>query len=73
MVKISKVIVPMDGVVLDHAQDDAWVPGGVDVRLDVAFGKDIVNVRINTKVKRADKTSVAKREETLVFMMDAGY
>ncbi|UVS69195.1 DUF432 domain-containing protein [Nitrososphaera viennensis] len=73
VVKISKVIVPMDGVVLDHAQDDAWVPGGVDVRLDVAFGKDIVNVRINTKVKRADKTSVAKREETLVFMMDAGY
>lgn len=73
VIKISKVIVPMDGVVLDHTQDDAWVPGGVDVRLDVAFGKDIVNVRINTKVKRADKTSVLKREETLAFMMDAGY
>ncbi|MEO9364293.1 MAG: DUF432 domain-containing protein [Nitrososphaera sp.] len=73
VIRISKVIVPMDGVVLDHVQDDAWVPGGVDVRLDMAFGKDIVNVRINTKVKRADKTSVLKREETLAFMMDAGY
>lgn len=73
VVKINKVIVPMEGVVLDHAQDNAWVPGGVDVRLDMAFGKDIVNVRINTKVKRADKTSKGKKEETLAFMMDAGY
>lgn len=73
IVRVSKVIVPMDGVVLDHTQDGAWVPGGVDVRLDMAFGKDIVNVRINTKVKRADKTSIVKREETLAFMMDAGY
>jgi hypothetical protein len=73
VIKISKVIVPMEGVVLDHTQDNAWVPGGVDVRLDVAFGKDIVNVRVNTKVKRPDKTSIVKREETLSFMMDAGY
>jgi len=73
VIKINKVIVPMEGVVLDHAQDDAWMPGGVDVRLDMAFGKDIVNVRANTKVKRADKTSIVKKEETLVFMMDAGY
>jgi hypothetical protein len=73
VIKISKVIVPMDGIVLDHAQDDTWVPGGVDVRLDMAFGKDIVNVRANTKVKRSDKTSIVRREETLAFMMDAGY
>ncbi len=73
VVRINKVIVPMDGVVLDHVQDNAWVPGGVDVRLDMAFGKDVVNVRVNTKVKRADKTSSVKKTETLAFMMDAGY
>jgi hypothetical protein len=73
VIKIGKVIVPMEGVVLDHAQDEAWIPGGIDVKLDTAFGKDIVNVRLETKVKRADKTSVAKRAETLVFSMDAGY
>ncbi len=74
VIKISKVIIPMKGVVLDHAHDDAWLPGGIDVRFDTAFGKDIVNVRLSgTKVKRGDKTSMLKREDTLVFMMDAGY
>jgi hypothetical protein len=74
VIRISKVIIPMKGVVLDHAHDDAWVPGGIDMRFDTAFGKDIVNVRLSgTKVKRNDKTSALKREDTLVFMMDAGY
>lgn len=74
VIKVSRVIIPMGGVVLDHAQDDAWVPGGIDMRFDTAFGKDIVNVRLSdTKVKRADKTSVLKRDDTLVFMMDSGY
>lgn len=74
VIKIGKVIIPMKGVVLDHAHDDAWVPGGIDMRFDTAFGKDIVNVRLSgTKVKRNDKTSALKREDTLVFMMDAGY
>jgi hypothetical protein len=42
--------------------------------LDSAFGKDIVNVRlVDAKVKRADKTSLVKREETRAFRMDAGY
>ncbi|WP_415282870.1 DUF432 domain-containing protein [Candidatus Nitrososphaera sp. FF02] len=74
VIKISKVIIPMQGVVLDHAQDEAWVPGGIDMSLDTAFGKDIVNVRLSgTKVKKGDKTSAQRREDTLVFMMDAGY
>jgi uncharacterized protein len=74
IVKVSRVIIPMDGVVLDHAYDDSWLPGSVEMTLDSAFGKDIVNVRLtSTKVKRQDKTSVVKREDTLVFLMDAGY
>ncbi len=74
IVKVSRVIIPMDGVVLDHAHDDSWLPGSVEMTLDSAFGKDIVNVRLtSTKVKRPDKTSVVKREDTLVFLMDAGY
>jgi len=74
VVKVSRVIIPMDSVVLDHAHDDSWLPGSVEMTLDSAFGKDIVNVRLtSTKVKRSDKTSVAKREDTLVFLMDAGY
>ncbi|HEX7033910.1 MAG TPA: DUF432 domain-containing protein [Nitrososphaera sp.] len=74
VVKVSKVIVPMGGVVIDHAHDDAWLPGTVEMHLDSTFGKDVVNVRLsNTKIKRPDKTSEVKREETLVFLMDAGY
>jgi len=74
VVKVSRVIIPMDGVVLDHAHDESWLPGNVEMTLDSAFGKDIVNVRLtSTKVKRPDKTSVVKREDTLVFLMDAGY
>lgn len=74
VVKIGKVIIPMRGVLLDHAGDDVWLPGSIDMRLDTAFGKDIVNVRLSgTSVKRPDKTSAQKREDTLVFMMDAGY
>jgi hypothetical protein len=74
IVKVSKVIIPMNGVVLDHALDDSWLPGGVEMTLDSAFGKDIVNVRLaSTNVKRPDKTSVGKKEDTLVFLMDAGY
>ncbi|MEP0825743.1 MAG: DUF432 domain-containing protein [Nitrososphaera sp.] len=74
VVKVSKVVIPMGGVLLDHAHDDTWLPGTVEMDLDSSFGKDIVNVRLmNTKVKRPDKTSVAKKEETLVYLMDAGY
>jgi hypothetical protein len=75
VIKVSKVIIPMDGVVLDHAHDDAWLPGSVEMNLDTSFGKDVVQVRLtSTKVKRSDKTSTrVKNEETLVFLMDAGY
>jgi uncharacterized protein len=75
VVKVSKVIIPMEGVVLDHAHDDCWLPGSVEMDLDTSFGKDIVHVRLmSTKVKRPDKTSIrARKEETLLFLMDAGY
>ena len=75
IVRVSKVIVPMDGVVLDHAHDDAWLPGSVEMDLDSPFGKDVVQVRLTgTKVKRFDETSTkAENEETLIFLMDAGY
>lgn len=75
VIKVSKLIIPMDSVILDHAHDDSWLPGTVEMDLSTSFGKDIVHVRLaNTKVKRSDKTSIkAKKEETLVFLMDAGY
>lgn len=74
VVKVSKIIVPMGSVVIDHAHDDAWLPGTVEMHLDSSFGKDIVNVRLtDTNIKRTDKTSDLKKEETLVFLMDAGY
>ena len=75
VVKVSKVIIPMDSVVLDHAHDDSWLPGSVEMDLNTSFGKDIVHVRlISTKTKRPDKTSVrVRKEETLLFLMDSGY
>lgn len=75
VVRVSKVIIPMDGVMLDHAHDDAWLPGSAEMGLDTSFGKDVVQVHLtSTKVKPFDKTSTkAKNEETLVFLMDAGY
>jgi hypothetical protein len=64
----------MSGVILDHAHDDTWLPGSVEMDLNTSFGKDVVHVRlIETKIKRSDKTSSAKKEETLVLLMDAGY
>jgi hypothetical protein len=74
VVKVSKVIVPMEGVILDHARDESWLPGSVEMTLDSAFGKEVVNVRLSdTQVKKTDKTSIVKKEETLIFQMDAGY
>lgn len=74
IVKINKVIIPVDNVILDHAHDDSWMSGTVEMNLDQIFGKDTINVRlVDTKVKRADKTSVARRTDSLVFLMDAGY
>ncbi|HJS68480.1 MAG TPA: DUF432 domain-containing protein [Nitrososphaera sp.] len=75
VVKVSKVIIPIDGVVLDHAHDDSWLPGSAEMDLNTSFGKDIVHVRlISTKTKRPDKTSVrVRKEETLLFLMDSGY
>ena len=74
VVKVTKVILPLSGVVLDHAHDDTWLPGSVEMLLDSSFGKDIVNVRyVDAKVKREDKTSVQRKEESLAFLMDAGY
>lgn len=74
VVKIGRVIIPMEGIVLDHTNDDTWVPGSVDMRLDMAFGKDVISIRLlDTKAKRPDKTSLLKKDETLTFLMDAGY
>lgn len=75
IVKVSKVIIPMEGVVLNHAHDDSWLPGTVEMHISAAFGKEVVNVRlVDATAKRADKTSVAaRREETLTFFMDTGY
>ncbi|HEY3094939.1 MAG TPA: DUF432 domain-containing protein [Nitrososphaera sp.] len=75
VVKVSKVIIPMDGVVLDHVHDDCWLPGTAEMDLNTSFGEDIVHVRLtSTKVKRYNKTSIrVRKEETLVFLMDAGY
>ena len=64
----------MEDVVLEHRNDDAWVPGSAEMHLDSAFGKDVVSVRLSdTRVKRIDKTSAKKTEDTLVFSMEAGY
>ncbi len=74
IVKVSKVVIPMKDVVLDHAQDSTMMAGLVEMTLDSAFGKEIINVRlIDAKVKRTDKTSVVAKEETRLFTMDAGY
>jgi hypothetical protein len=71
VVKVSRVIVPMKGVILDHAHDDSWLSGSVEMVLDSAFGKEIVNVRlVHTKIRRSDKTSMVGREATLTFVMD---
>lgn len=74
IVRISKVVIPMQNVVLDHNDDETVLPGAVEMHLDQAFGQDVVNVRlVDTKVKRADKTSVVGKEDSLAFIMDAGY
>lgn len=61
----------MKGVILDHAYEDSWLSGSVEMVLDSAFGQEIVNVRlVHTKIKRSDKTSMVGREATLTFVMD---
>ena len=74
VIKVSKIIIPVEDVVLDHRSDDTWIPGSAEMHLDTAFGKDVVAIRLSdTKVKRVDKTSEKKTEDTLIFSMDAGY
>lgn len=74
IIKVSRVVIPLLDVVLDHAHDDAWLPGSVEMSVDSAFGRDVVNVRyVDARIKRHDKTSKSKREETRTFLMDAGY
>lgn len=74
VIKLSKIIIPMEDVVLEHRNDDVWVPGTAEMSLDSAFGKDVVSVKLtDTRVKRFDKTSAKKTEDTLVFSMDGGY
>jgi hypothetical protein len=59
VVKVSRVIIPMKGVILDYAHDDSWLSGSVEMVFDSAFGKEIVNVRlVHTKIRRSDKTSM---------------
>jgi hypothetical protein len=74
VIKVSKIIIPIEDVVLEHRNDDTWIPGSAEMQLDTAFGKDVVAVRLSdTRVKPADKTSAKKTEDTLAFSMDAGY
>ncbi len=74
VISVSKVIIPMERVIIDHAHDDAWLTGSVEMTIDSSFGRDVVIVHLaGTKVKPPDKTSLLKKEETKVFMMDSGY
>jgi len=74
IVGVNKVIIPVGSVVLDHANDNSWLPGTVEMRLNQTFGKDVIKVSlVDTKVKSADKTSTAQKEDSIVFLMDAGY
>ncbi len=74
VIKVSKIIIPVEDVVLEHRTEDTWIPGSAEMNLDTAFSKDVVAVRLSdTRVKRVDKTSAKKTEDTLVFSMDAGY
>jgi hypothetical protein len=74
VIRVSKVIIPIERVIIDHAHDDAWLTGSVEMTIDSSFGRDIVIVHLaGTKVKPPDKTSLLKKEETKVFMMDSGY
>jgi hypothetical protein len=74
VIRVSKVIIPMERVIIDHAHDDAWLTGSVEMTIDSSFGRDVVIVHLTgTKVKPPDKTSKLKKEETKVFMMDSGY
>lgn len=74
VIKVSKIIIPVEDVVLEHRNDETWIPGSAEMSLDTAFGKDVVAVRLSdTRVKRIDKTSAKKTEDTLVFSMDSGY
>ena len=46
-------------MILDHAYEDSWLCGSVEMVLDSAFGQEIVNVRlVHTKIKRSDRTSM---------------
>lgn len=74
VIKVSKIIFPIEDVVLEHRNDETWVPGSAEMSLDTAFGKDLVNVKLSdTRVKRIDKTSTKTTSDTLVFLMEAGY
>ena len=46
-------------MILDHAYEDSWLSGSIEMVFDSAFGKEIVNMRlVHTKIKRSDKTSM---------------
>lgn len=40
VIKISKMIIPVEDVALEYKNDDVWVPGTAEMHLDPAFGKD---------------------------------
>ncbi|MCI0558975.1 MAG: DUF432 domain-containing protein, partial [Nitrososphaera sp.] len=46
VVKVTKVIIPLKNVILDHSHDESWLPGSVQMTLDTAFGRDFVNVQL---------------------------
>jgi len=74
IVRVNKVIIPVGNIVLDHANDDSWLPGTVEMSLNQTFGKDVIKLNlVDTKVKSTDKTSIARKEDSIVFLMDAGY
>ncbi len=63
-------------MILDHAYEDSWLSGSVEMVFDSAFGQEIVNVRLaHTKIKRSDKTSIYGRKRSDANICDgyAGY
>jgi len=74
IIQINKLIIPLQDVIINHRNDNAYLSGRTEIKVGSSFGKDIANVQlVNAKIRDPEFSPIQSREDTLTFLMDKGF
>ncbi|MGA7370240.1 MAG: DUF432 domain-containing protein [Nitrososphaeraceae archaeon] len=74
IIQINMLVIPLNDVMLEHRNDNAYLSGKTEIKVGSSFGKDIANVQlINAKTRDSQLSQTPSKEVTQEFLMDSGF